>query len=107
MVPSMLIRIRLPNEIKANYRVEKLANIGKRACTILAMYCGNTRRKVNRYASENGMTNVTRFAKTRHNYAFMEIQIFVSVGSIYLKLCSVVISMLYCKYFSGYKARYR
>ena len=48
---------------------------------------------------------VTRFAKTRHNDAFLEIQIFVSVSSIYLKLCSVVIPMLYCKYFSSYKAR--
>ena len=48
---------------------------------------------------------VTRFAKTRHNDAFLEIQIFASINSIYLKLCSVVISMLYCKYFSNYKAR--
>ena len=48
---------------------------------------------------------VTRFAKTRHNDAFLEIQIFASMNSIYLKLCSVVISMLYCKYFSRYKAR--
>ena len=50
-------------------------------------------------------TYVTRFAKTRHNDAILEIQIFASVSSIYLKLCSVVISMLYCKYFSSYKAR--
>ena len=49
--------------------------------------------------------NVTRFAKTRHNDAFLEIQIFASMNSIYLKLCSVVIPMLYCKYFSSYKAR--
>ena len=48
---------------------------------------------------------VTGFAKTRHNDAFLEIEIFASVGSIYLKLCSVVLSMLYCKYFSSYKAR--
>ena len=48
---------------------------------------------------------VTQFAKTRHNDAFLEIQIFASVSSIYLKLCSVVISMLYCKYLSSYKAR--
>ena len=48
---------------------------------------------------------VTGFAKTQHNDAFLEIQIFASVSSIYLKLCSVVISMLYCKYFSSYKAR--
>ena len=48
---------------------------------------------------------VTRFAKTRHNDAFLKFQIFTSVSSIYLKLCSVVISMLYCKYFSSYKAR--
>ena len=40
---------------------------------------------------------VTRFAKTRHNGAFLEIQIIASVGSIYLKLCSVAIPMLYCK----------
>ena len=50
-------------------------------------------------------TYVTRFAKTRHNDAFLEIQIFASVSSIYLKLCSVAIAMLYCKYFSSYKAR--
>ena len=43
--------------------------------------------------------NVTRFAKTRHNDAFVEIQIFASMNSINLKLCSVVISMLYCKHF--------
>ena len=42
---------------------------------------------------------VTRFAKTRHNGAFLEIRIFASINFIYLKLCSVVISMLYCKYF--------
>ena len=39
---------------------------------------------------------VIRFAKTQHNDAFLEIQIFASVSSIYLKLCSVVISVLYC-----------
>ena len=50
---------------------------------------------------------VTRFAKIRHNDAFLEIQIFALVSSIYLKLCSVVISMLYCKYLSSYKARYQ
>ena len=48
---------------------------------------------------------VTRFAKTQHNDAFLEIQIFASMNSINLKLCSVVISMLYSKYFSSYKAR--
>ena len=48
---------------------------------------------------------VTRCTKTQHNDAFLEIQIFPSVSSIYLKLCSVVIPMLYCKYFSSYKAR--
>ena len=48
---------------------------------------------------------VTHFAKTRHNDAFLEIQIFASLSSIYLKLCSVAIPMLYCKYFSSYKAR--
>ena len=41
-------------------------------------------------------TFVTRFAKTRHNDAFMEFQIFASVSFMYLKLCSVAISMLYC-----------
>ena len=51
------------------------------------------------------MIYVTRFAKTRHNDAFLEIQIFASVSSIYLKLCSVAIPMLYHKYFSSYKAR--
>ena len=50
---------------------------------------------------------VTRFAKTRHNDAFLEIQIFTSMNSIYLKLCSVVISMLYYKYFLSYKARWQ
>ena len=49
--------------------------------------------------------NVTRFAKTQHNDSYLEIQIFASMNSIYLKLCSVVISMLYCKYFLSYKAR--
>ena len=36
---------------------------------------------------------VTRFVKTRHNDAFLETQIFASMNSIYLNLCSVVISM--------------
>ena len=48
---------------------------------------------------------VTQFAKTQHNDAFLEIQIFASMNSIYLKLCAVVISILYCKYFLRYKAR--
>ena len=39
---------------------------------------------------------VTRFAKTRHNDAFLEFQIFALVSFMYLKLCSVAISMLYC-----------
>ena len=39
---------------------------------------------------------VTRFAKTRHNDAFLEFQIFAPVSFMYLKLCSVAISMLYC-----------
>ena len=39
---------------------------------------------------------VTRFAKSRHNDAFLEFQIFASVNFVYLKLCSVAISMLYC-----------
>ena len=51
------------------------------------------------------MTYVTRFAKTRHNDAFLEIQIYTSVSSVYLKLCALAIPMLYCKYFSSYKAR--
>ena len=49
------------------------------------------------------LTYVTRFAKTRHDDIFLEIQIFALVSSIYLKLCSVAISMLYCKYFSSYR----
>ena len=53
------------------------------------------------------MDNVTRFAKTRHNDAFLEIQIFASVSSIYLKLCSVAIPKLYCKHFLSYKARWQ
>ena len=48
---------------------------------------------------------VTQFAKTQHNDVFLEIQIFASVSSIYLKLCSVATPLLYCKYFSSYKAR--
>ena len=48
---------------------------------------------------------MTRFAKTRHNDAFLDFQIFASVSSTYLKLYSVVVSMLYCKYFSSYNAR--
>ena len=47
---------------------------------------------------------VTQFAKTCHNAGFLEIQIIASVNSIHLKLYSVVISMLYCKYFLSYKA---
>ena len=50
-------------------------------------------------------TYVTRFAKTQHNDAFLEIHIFALVSSIFLKLCSVAMPMLYCKYFSSYKAR--
>ena len=63
--------------------------------------------KAHTYCYRKGLNvkYVTRFAKTRHNGAFLEIQIFASVSSIYLKLCSVAISMLYCKYFSSYKAR--
>ena len=53
----------------------------------------------------NNIVYVTRFAKTRHNDAFLEIQIFASVSSIYLNLYSVAIPMLYYKYFSSYKAR--
>ena len=51
------------------------------------------------------MQYVTRFAKTWHNDAFLEIQSFASVSSIYLKLFSVAIPMLYYKYFSSYKDR--
>ena len=40
---------------------------------------------------------VTQYVKTQHNDTFLEIQIFASVSYIYLKLCSVVVSMLYCK----------
>ena len=40
---------------------------------------------------------VTRSAKTRHNSAFLEIDIFASVCFMYLKLCSVLISSQYCK----------
>ena len=50
---------------------------------------------------------VIRFAKSRHNDAFLEILIFASLSSIYLKLCSVAIPMLYWKYFSSYKARWQ
>ena len=51
--------------------------------------------------------HVTRLVKTQHNDAFLDIQIFVQAiaSSICLKLCSVVLSMLYCKYVSSYKAR--
>ena len=60
---------------------------------------------LNGYAFNKQLSFVTRFAKTQHNDEFLEIQIFASMNSIYLKFCSVVISMLYCKYFSSYKAR--
>ena len=62
-------------------------------------------RLFNMYVCIQVCTYVTRFAKTRHNGALLQIQIFASVRSIYLKLCSVAIPMLYCKYFSSYKAR--
>ena len=52
-----------------------------------------------------GFSQIGSLAKTRHNDAFLEIKIFASVSSIYLQLCSVVLSTLYCKYFSSYKAR--
>ena len=42
---------------------------------------------------------VTQFATTQHNDAFLEIQSFASASFIYLKLCSIAIPMLYCKYF--------
>ena len=45
------------------------------------------------------ITYVIRFAKTRHNDVFLEIQIVASMSSIYLKLCSVATPMLYCKSF--------
>ena len=38
---------------------------------------------------------MTRFAKTQHNDAVLELQIFASVSFMYLKLCSVAISTLY------------
>ena len=51
---------------------------------------------------------VAQFTKTRHNDAYLEIQIFALVSSIYLQwLYSVAIPMLYCEYFSSYKARYQ
>ena len=43
----------------------------------------------------------------QHNGAFLEIHIFVSLYSRYLKHCSVVISSLYCKGIHSYKARQR
>ena len=52
---------------------------------------------------------VTRFAKTQHNAqhngTFLKIQVFASLSSVYLKLYSVVLSMLYYKYILSYKAR--
>ena len=42
----------LPNKVKTNRETSKSAE--KHVCTILY---GNARRKVNRYASENRMTN--------------------------------------------------
>ena len=39
----------------------------------------------------------------QHNGAFLEIQIFALVSSIYLKLFSVATPMLYCKYFLSYR----
>ena len=42
---------------------------------------------------------MTRFAKIRHNGAFLEIQIFASVSSVYLELCAVALPMLYCNTF--------
>ena len=54
---------------------------------------------------DHDYTYQTQFAKNWHNNAFLAIRIFASVSSIYLKLCSVIITLLYCKYFSRYKAR--
>ena len=48
---------------------------------------------------------VTRFAETQHNDAVLEIHIFALVSSIYPKFRSAATAMLYCKYFSSYKAR--
>ena len=45
----------------------------------------------------NAIIFVTRSAKTWHNSAFLEIDIFASVCFMYLKLCSVLISSQYCK----------
>ena len=67
--------------------------------------CKNFLSKSDKSLVKTYLAFVTRFAKTRHNDAFLDFQIFASVSSIYLKLCSVVVLMLYCKYFSSYKAR--
>ena len=48
---------------------------------------------------------VTPFAKTRNNDAFLEIQVFTSVSSVYLKLCSVTIPICITNIFLSYKAR--
>ena len=71
--------------------------------SILSPLCHMYSRNNDHYLNVN-ILYVTRFAKTQHNDAFVEIQIFASVSSIYLKLCSVAISVLYCKYFLSYKA---
>ena len=94
------------------------------SCTVLATHIQTTykhvytykQQTINTYKHTNMYTRqlpifnntakyVTRFAKTRHNDAFLEIQIFASMSSIYLNLCSVAVPMLYSKYFSSYKAR--
>ena len=60
-------RARLPNKVKVNRETCKSAE--KRVCTI---QYGTTKRKANKYISENGMTNVflkeySRGYKIRHN----------------------------------------
>ena len=51
-------------------------------------------------AGTGNIGNVIQSTKIRHSNAFLKIQIFASVHSMHLKVCSVVISMLYCKQFS-------
>ena len=48
------------------------------------------------YNIDQALANVTLFVKTQYD-TFLEIQIFASVSSMYLKLSSAAISMLCCK----------
>ena len=61
----------------------------KQACYILKYW--TCKYPKNRYFQHFSMKLVTQFAKIRCNDAFLEIQIFPSVSSIYLKVCCVVI----------------